>query len=97
MGRYAQWSCGYQGQIVLEQESRTMWENVQNAIPLIQDVDRIKIVSHPIHAYKTRACLHRHRPDLAAACAGSSPGTPPRPGSRARSAPTGSATSCSHG
>ena len=36
-------------------------------------------------------------PTQTAACARSSPGTPPRPGSRARSAPTGSATSCSRG
>jgi hypothetical protein len=66
MGRYAQRSCGYQGQIVLEHESRSTWENIQNAVPLIQDVDRIKIVSHPMHAYKARAYLHRQRPDLAA-------------------------------
>ena len=37
------------------------------------------------------------KPTQTAACARSSPGTPPRPGSGAQSAPTGSATSRSHG
>lgn len=33
--------------------------------PLLEDVDRIKIVSQPAHALKARAYLRRQRPDLA--------------------------------
>jgi hypothetical protein len=50
---------------VLEEESRTTLENVVNAIPLVEDADRVKIVSNPLHAQKARLYLHRERPDLA--------------------------------
>jgi uncharacterized SAM-binding protein YcdF (DUF218 family) len=66
MARYADQVLAYRGAIVLEQESRTTWEDVENAIGLIEDVDRIKIVSHPMHAYRARVYLARQRPDLAA-------------------------------
>lgn len=56
---------GWSGPVVLEEESRTTWENVANAIPLIEDADRITIVSNPLHAEKARLYLHRQRPDLA--------------------------------
>jgi hypothetical protein len=51
--------------VVLEEESRTTWENVAYAVPLIEDADRIKIVSNPLHAEKARLYLHRQCPDLA--------------------------------
>ncbi|WP_437583516.1 YdcF family protein [Paramicrobacterium sp. CJ85] len=58
--------CGFTGTIVLETESRSTEENIANAIPLIEDADRIKIVSDSMHAEFGRAFLRRQRPDLAA-------------------------------
>lgn len=58
--------CGFTGTIVLETESRSTEENITNAIPLIEDADRIKIVSDSMHAEFGRAFLRRQRPDLAA-------------------------------
>ncbi|HJT02774.1 MAG TPA: YdcF family protein [Pseudonocardiaceae bacterium] len=66
MACYAIEQLGYQGELVLASESHSTWENVQYAIPLIEDVDRIKIVSHPLHAEKGRVYLARRRPELAA-------------------------------
>jgi uncharacterized SAM-binding protein YcdF (DUF218 family) len=66
MAQYARSVRGYEGQIVVEQASRTTWENVQNLITLVEDAPWIAIVSHPFHAYKARVYLHRQRPDLAA-------------------------------
>lgn len=65
MATYAHAVRGYDGELVLEQDSRCTWENVVNVIPLVEDVDRIKIVSDPMHALKARAYLLRQRPDLA--------------------------------
>ncbi|MCA2177551.1 YdcF family protein [Nonomuraea glycinis] len=49
----------------LEDRSATTWENITNVIPLLENADRIKIVSQPAHALKARAYLRRQRPDLA--------------------------------
>lgn len=65
MACYAREVRGYQGELALDTTSRSTWENVQNAIPLIEDATRIKIVSHSLHAEKARAYLRRLRPDLA--------------------------------
>lgn len=65
MAAYARGPRGYTGVLVTEARSRTTWENIQNAIPLIADADRIKIVSDSFHAEKARAYLWRQRPDLA--------------------------------
>ncbi|WP_037715225.1 MULTISPECIES: YdcF family protein [Actinomycetes] len=64
MARYAR-AHGYRGPLVLETESRSTWENVLHAVPLIEDADRIKIVSDSLHAEKARHYLRRLRPDLA--------------------------------
>ncbi|PZF81494.1 YdcF family protein [Jiangella anatolica] len=64
MARYAR-ERGYDGELLLEPASRTTWENIRNAVPLIADADRIAIVSHPLHAEKGRAYLHRIAPELA--------------------------------
>ncbi|KUM74393.1 YdcF family protein [Streptomyces griseorubiginosus] len=66
MADYARSVLAFDGTVVLEDRSRTTWENITNVIPLIEDVDRIKIVSQPAHALKARAYLRRQRPDLAA-------------------------------
>ncbi len=57
---------GFTGEVRLDRESRTTWENIANAIPLVEDADAIKIVSDALHAEKGRACLWALRPDLAA-------------------------------
>lgn len=66
MGDYAKLVLGFDGRVLLEDRSTTTWENITNVIPLLEDVDRIKIVSQPAHALKARAYLRRQRPDLAA-------------------------------
>lgn len=65
MAEYAVEKCGYRGEMVLDELSRTTWENIQNAIPLIEDADRIKIVSNPLHGLRGRILLRQQRPDLA--------------------------------
>ncbi|WP_211129074.1 YdcF family protein [Sinomonas albida] len=65
MASYARERRGYDGPLLTETASRTTWENIQNTIPLIEDADRIKIVSNSLHAEKGRAYLRKLRPDLA--------------------------------
>lgn len=66
MADYARTALGFEGRVLVEDRSTTTWENVANVIPLLEDVDRIKVVSQPAHALKARAYLRRQRPDLAA-------------------------------
>ncbi|MFD6277371.1 YdcF family protein [Streptomyces sp. NPDC060209] len=65
MADYAKSVLKFDGTLLLEDQSATTWENITNVIPLIEDVDRIKIASQPAHALKARAYLRRQRPDLA--------------------------------
>lgn len=65
MADYAKSVLKFDGTVLLEDQSGTTWENITNVIPLLEDVDRIKIASHPAHALKARAYLRRQRPDLA--------------------------------
>ncbi|MGX1371194.1 uncharacterized SAM-binding protein YcdF (DUF218 family) [Streptomyces canus] len=65
MADHARSVLGFEGPVFLEERSTTTWENITNVIPLVEDVDRIKIVSQPAHALKARAYLRRQRPDLA--------------------------------
>jgi uncharacterized SAM-binding protein YcdF (DUF218 family) len=65
MADYAKSVLGFDGTVLLEEESGTTWENITNVIPLLEDADRIKITSQPAHALKARAYLRRQRPDLA--------------------------------
>ena len=64
MARYAI-RRGYTGEVVVEDVSRTTSENVEQVIPFLEDVERIKIVSNPLHAQKARLYLRIQRPDLA--------------------------------
>jgi hypothetical protein len=66
MADYARKIRGYRGQLCVETDSRCIWENISNVIPLIEDADYIKIVSRSLRAEKARAYLWRQRPDLAA-------------------------------
>lgn len=54
MAEYARSVLGFCGTLLLEDKSRTTWENITNVIPLLEDADRIKIVSQPAHALKAR-------------------------------------------
>jgi len=65
MADYAKSVLGFDGTVLLEDQSATTWENITNVIPLLEDVDHIKIASQPAHALKARAYLRRQRPDLA--------------------------------
>ncbi|MGW7358241.1 YdcF family protein [Streptomyces sp. NPDC054802] len=65
MADYAKSVLGFDGTVLLEEESGTTWENITNVIPLLEDIDRIKIASQPAHALKARAYVRRQRPDLA--------------------------------
>lgn len=62
---YAKSVWEFDGTVLLEDQSATTWENITYVIPLLEDVERIKIVSQPAHALKARAYLRRQRPDLA--------------------------------
>lgn len=66
MARYAREELGYTGLLVTETQSRSTWENIRNAIPLIEAADHIKIVSNFWHTPKARRYLKQLRPDLAA-------------------------------
>jgi len=65
MARYAR-ERGYTGPIRLDTQSRTTAENIRFAVPLVEDADTIKIVSHAPHAVVGREYLWAVRPDLAA-------------------------------
>ena len=64
MARYARSRYGVQDLVVAD-ESRTAWENIENVIPLVEGFDRINIVSNPLHARKARLYMTWQRPDLA--------------------------------
>jgi uncharacterized SAM-binding protein YcdF (DUF218 family) len=64
MAEYAA-ARGRTDDVVLETTSRTTWQNIEQVVPLVEQFDRIKIVSNPLHARKARMYLARQRPDLA--------------------------------
>ena len=66
MARFARERLGYLGIMHLDCTSTTTWENIQNAVPLLEKFDTIKIASSSLHAEKGRAYLWKQRPDLAA-------------------------------
>lgn len=65
MQRYAREELGFTGRILLEPESRSTQENIENVIGLIENAGTIKIVSNSPHAEVARAYLWQLRPDLA--------------------------------
>jgi hypothetical protein len=65
LAAHAKDRLGFEGRTLLETESLTTWENVTNAMPLIEGADQIVVASQPAHALKVRAYIQRQRPDLA--------------------------------
>jgi uncharacterized SAM-binding protein YcdF (DUF218 family) len=65
MEEYARDVLGYTGRVLLETDSRSTWQNIENSIPLIAHADTIKIVSNSPHAEVAREYLWTQRPDLA--------------------------------
>lgn len=59
MARYARDELGYDGPLHLDRDSQSTWENISNAIPLIEDADVIKIVSNSLHAERARVTCGR--------------------------------------
>ncbi|MFI9533985.1 YdcF family protein [Nocardia fusca] len=64
MAAYAR-ERGWSGPVALDSTSRSTWENIENALALIDAADLIKIVSTPLHAEQARRYLAVMRPDLA--------------------------------
>lgn len=58
-------ALGWTGATRVEEASASTWENVRNSAPLLEDVERVVVVSEPVHAAKARSFLQRQRPDLA--------------------------------
>ena len=65
MQRYAREHLGFTGTIVLDDTSRSTWQNIANAIPHLERADTIKIVSNAPHGQMGREILWHQRPDLA--------------------------------
>lgn len=65
LARYARDELGAPGPFVLDDTSRTTWENIAHAVPVLEGADRIVIASDPLHALRARRYLRRQRPDLA--------------------------------
>ncbi|GAB3388410.1 hypothetical protein GCM10027568_09380 [Humibacter soli] len=65
MARYARDELGFAGAVLLDRASMSTWQNVENAVPLIENATSIAIVSNSPHAERARAYLWRLRPDLA--------------------------------
>jgi len=51
-------------QIVLEGESRNTWENIGCALPALQPVERLFIVSDSLHSHRGKQYLCRQSPEL---------------------------------
>ncbi|WP_404371978.1 YdcF family protein [Kytococcus sedentarius] len=52
-------------EVLLEEESSTTYENVRNALPLVEDCEHIALVSNACHALRGRRHVQQLRPDLA--------------------------------
>ena len=52
------------GQLVVETEARSTWQNIEHSLPQLEKARTIKIVSSPMHAARGRAYLAKQRPDL---------------------------------
>ena len=57
---------GWDGPVLLEEDSRSTWENIAFSAALMERFDRIVVVSEPLHAAKARRFLQRQNCALAA-------------------------------
>lgn len=64
MAAYAR-DRGFTGEVRVETDSRSTWENVRNLAPLLADADAISFASNALHAEKARMFLWHLHPDLA--------------------------------
>ncbi len=64
MARYAR-ARGHDGELRLDRTSTSTRENIENAIPLIEDAAVIRVISHAPHGQVGREILEELRPDLA--------------------------------
>lgn len=65
LAEYARDTLHYTGALVLEEDSRSTWQNIRNVAPLLADVDRIVIASNELHTQKGRVYLRLQHPELA--------------------------------
>lgn len=54
----------WRGEVLVEPNSSSTWENVRNVLPLVEEYDWIAFASNGLHAAKARIYLARQRPDL---------------------------------
>ena len=65
MASYAQDILGVPAQqIMLEEQARSTWDNINYSLPLAEQFTAIKIASDPFHARKAHRYVARIRPDL---------------------------------
>ena len=66
MAEYAIRSAGVPaGNVVLEEESRSTWENITFSLPLLRDAGSIVVASNTFHARRARRYLATQAPELA--------------------------------
>jgi uncharacterized SAM-binding protein YcdF (DUF218 family) len=54
----------WRGEVLVEPNSSSTWENVRNVLPLVEEYDWTAFASNGLHAAKARLYLARQRPDL---------------------------------
>jgi uncharacterized SAM-binding protein YcdF (DUF218 family) len=57
-------TLGWGEPVLVEDASRSTWENIRNVLPMIEKAGAIAIASNGLHAEKARDYLARQRPDL---------------------------------
>ncbi|MDM7892268.1 ElyC/SanA/YdcF family protein [Curtobacterium caseinilyticum] len=56
---------GWSGPLLLDVASRSTWENIALALPVLERTDRLAIASNGLHAAKAREYLRRQAPIIA--------------------------------
>lgn len=67
MAEYAVGELGVDpADVVLEEEAKSTWENIQNTVPLVEGFSVVKIASNTFHARKARRYMYEQAPHLVA-------------------------------
>lgn len=66
MARHLREHLGFEGEVALETQSRSTWDNMACTVPFLEDADRIVVASDPLHELRAHGMLRTQRPDLAA-------------------------------